>query len=66
MVFKCRLCEGIVEVPINHIKAKELCDRIMGVSDGFTPVEEPKQIHKCANGNRGIMDLIGFSLCQNE
>lgn len=65
-VYKCRLCNGIVEVPINHVKAKELCNKIMGISDGFTPVEEPKQIHKCINGSRGIMDLQGFRFYGDE
>lgn len=46
LVFKCRLCDGIVEVPINNHKAKELTDRVMGISDPFSQPEEPKQIHK--------------------
>ncbi|MDT3386631.1 MAG: hypothetical protein LIR46_02530 [Bacteroidota bacterium] len=61
MKFKCRMCGGIVEVPLRYDQAKGLCDDVLGKFEPFAPAHEPKQIHKCANGNRGIMDLLGLS-----
>ena len=59
-VYKCRLCNTIVEVPISDYEAKNIANRIIGITDPFNPPDEPKQIHKCKNGSRGIMDLLGF------
>lgn len=60
IVYKCRLCDGIVEIPINNYKAEQMANRVLGITDPFNPPDEPKQIHKCRNGSRGIMDLQGF------
>ena len=57
VVYKCRLCGGIVEVPIRDYDAKVLSDRIIGITDPYNSMYEPKQIHKCKNGSRGIMDI---------
>ena len=65
-VFKCRLCGGIVEVPVSDYKAKEISDRMLGITDPFNPPDDPKQIHKCSNGSRGVMDLQGFRFYGNK
>ena len=65
-VFKCRLCGGVVEVPIKNWEAKNIANRMIGITDPFNPPDDPKQIHKCRNGSRGIMDLQGFRFYGNE
>lgn len=65
-VFKCRLCQGIVEVPISNREAKNIANRVMGIADPLNPPDNPKQIHKCRNGSRGIMDLQGFRFYGDE
>lgn len=59
--YKCRMCGGIVELPIRYDEARSLCEEVTGKFEPFAPAYEPKQIHKCANGNRGIMDLQGLA-----
>ena len=51
-VFKCRLCGGVVEVPIKNWEAKNIANRMIGITDPFNPPDDPKQIHKCRNGSR--------------
>ena len=38
----------------------------MGIDDPLNPPDNPKQIHKCRNGSRGIMDLQGFRFYGDE
>ena len=59
-VYKCKLCGGIVEVTTQDWVAKNTADRIMGFNDPFSPPEIPRQIHKCENGSRGLMEFLGF------
>lgn len=59
--YKCRMCGGIVEIPIRFDEARALCENITGKYDPFSPYTEPHQIHRCMNGDRGIMDLMGLA-----
>ena len=58
-VFKCRLCGETAEQEVNRLKVRELCGKMM-TQDYFIPEENPKAIHSCRNGSKGIMDLQGF------
>jgi hypothetical protein len=61
MKFKCRMCGGIVEVPIKYNEARDLCKELSGEFDAFMAPRPMNRIHKCTNGDRGIMDLQGLS-----
>lgn len=57
--YECRLCKEIVEIPVSRDEAISMTRNVIG-NDPFAPTEEYHLIHKCANGSKGVMDLLGF------
>lgn len=58
-VYKCRLCGETAESEVSRLAALSTAKRIIN-PDPFVFETEPKALHTCANGSKGIMDLLGY------
>ena len=64
-IYKCRLCQSIIEKPVGDGEARRMADWAVGANP-FIHEEDLREIHRCANGSRGISDLLGFRFYGKE
>ena len=57
-VFKCRLCQGIVEVPISNREAKNIANRVIGIADPLSVYVDTYGTVVDGKTDKDLIDII--------